>query len=92
MSIGGSFLGFKQQGHETDHLLPSSAEEKKRGAIPPFTHTFSWVMLGDLSEESILPIFLTDKISCCSLLGYDSLHNSMIYSCFGQDRIEILIC
>jgi hypothetical protein len=35
MGTGGSFPGVKWQGHEADHSLPSSAEVKNGGAIPP---------------------------------------------------------
>jgi hypothetical protein len=32
----------KWQGYETGHPLPSNAEIKNGGAIPPLPHTFSW--------------------------------------------------
>jgi hypothetical protein len=35
---GAVFPGIKRQGHEADHSLPSSAEAKKGGAIPPLSH------------------------------------------------------
>jgi hypothetical protein len=34
--------GVKQQGRETDHSPPSSAEVKNCGATPPLLHMFSW--------------------------------------------------
>jgi hypothetical protein len=35
-------LGVKGQGREADHSLPSSAEVKNGGAIPPLPSTSSW--------------------------------------------------
>jgi hypothetical protein len=32
----------KGAGHEADHPLPSSAEIKNGGAVPPLPHTSSW--------------------------------------------------
>jgi hypothetical protein len=34
--------GVKQSGHEADHSLPSSAEVKNGGALPPLPHMSSW--------------------------------------------------
>jgi hypothetical protein len=34
--------GVKQQGREADHSLPSNAEVKKDGALPPLPHMSSW--------------------------------------------------
>jgi hypothetical protein len=39
---GADSLGVKRKGHEIDHLLPSSAEVKNVGAIPPLPNKFSW--------------------------------------------------
>jgi hypothetical protein len=36
VGIGGCFLVDKATGREADHPLPSSAEVKNGGAIPPF--------------------------------------------------------
>jgi hypothetical protein len=38
---GALSLGVKRQGRETDLSLPSSAEDKKGGAIPPLPHMSS---------------------------------------------------
>jgi hypothetical protein len=39
----GLFLrAVKRPGREADHLPPSTAEDKKGGAIPPLPHTSSW--------------------------------------------------
>jgi hypothetical protein len=35
-------LGVKSPEHEVDHSSLSSAEVKKGGSIPPFSHTSSW--------------------------------------------------
>jgi hypothetical protein len=35
--------GVKRLGREADHSSPSSAEIKNDGAIPPLTHTYSWL-------------------------------------------------
>jgi hypothetical protein len=43
MGTRGSFPGgVKRPGRESDHSLPSSAEVKNGGAIPPLPHTSSW--------------------------------------------------
>jgi hypothetical protein len=39
MATGGSFSEVKWQEREADHSLPSNAEVKKGGAIPPLLHT-----------------------------------------------------
>jgi hypothetical protein len=39
---GALSLGVKRPGSEADHSLPSSAEVKVSGAIPPFPNTPSW--------------------------------------------------
>jgi hypothetical protein len=36
---GALFPGVKWQGHEADHVPPSSAEVKNSGTIPPLPHT-----------------------------------------------------
>jgi hypothetical protein len=42
VSTGGSFPGSKAAGREADRSLPSSAEIKNGGAIPPLSHMSSW--------------------------------------------------
>jgi hypothetical protein len=39
---GGSFTEVKRPECEADHSLPSSAEEKNVGIIPPLPHTSAW--------------------------------------------------
>jgi hypothetical protein len=41
--VGSISLGIKQLGHEADHSPPSSGEVKNGGAIPPISHTTSWL-------------------------------------------------
>jgi hypothetical protein len=40
--INSVFKGLSDSGCEADHSLPSSAEVKNGGAIPPHPHTFAW--------------------------------------------------
>jgi hypothetical protein len=42
MGTGGDFLGTKLLGLQADPFLPSSAEIKNGGAIPPLTRMSSW--------------------------------------------------
>jgi hypothetical protein len=39
---GALFPGVKRPRREADHSLPSSAEVKNGGTIPPLPHTSSW--------------------------------------------------
>jgi hypothetical protein len=41
MGTGGSFHAVKRQGREADRSLPSSAEVKNGGAMPPLPNTSS---------------------------------------------------
>lgn len=42
MDIGSYFLDNKGTGREAGYSVPSSAEVKKGGTIPPLPHTYSW--------------------------------------------------
>jgi hypothetical protein len=42
MGTGGPLPAIKRPEREADHPLPSSAEVKNGGAIPPLPHTSSW--------------------------------------------------
>jgi hypothetical protein len=42
----------KRQGREADHSLPSSAEVKKVGAIPPLPHVLMAYCLSHLAQDS----------------------------------------
>jgi hypothetical protein len=42
MGTGGFSPGVKRPGREADHSLPSIAEVKNDGAIPPLPHMSSW--------------------------------------------------
>jgi hypothetical protein len=42
MGNGSSFLGAKQQGRESDHSFPCSAEVRNGGATPSLPHTSLW--------------------------------------------------
>jgi hypothetical protein len=54
--MGALSLGVKWQGHEADHKLPSSAEIKNGGGIPPLSMRLHSVVLNQLSKGTTLPL------------------------------------
>jgi hypothetical protein len=47
-------------------------------------HFHGWCF-SDLSKVSTLHIFVTDKILCCFLQGYDAMYYGTICPCLGYD-------
>jgi hypothetical protein len=58
---GALSLGVKQQGHQADHLPPSSAKVMEGGAIPPL-HRLHGIVLNKLSTGTTLPYDVLDRV------------------------------
>jgi hypothetical protein len=87
-NLSSGYRGVKLLGREADYSLPSSAEVKNGGAIPPFPSTSSWLVLNWSSTATTLPFYFTVIIN---LVLYWEMPEVRLERCPSSRYVAVLL-